>query len=58
MHTSHRGRGRYVIIHEEDKEREEKVRMETFVVGHDIHGGERVQWGGRREIQSELLTAR
>lgn len=50
MHTLHRGRGRYVIIHEDETEKGEKARVERFVVGHDIHGGERLQWlveGGR-----------
>lgn len=44
MHTLHSGRGRYVIIHEDEREEGEKARVETFVVGQDIHGGERVQW--------------
>ena len=44
IHTLHKGRGRYVIIHEDEGEKGEKARVETFVVGHDIHGGERVQW--------------
>ena len=44
MHTLHQGRGRYVIIHGEDKGKGEEARVETFVVGHDILGGERVQW--------------
>lgn len=44
MHTLHRGRGRYVIIHEDERKEGEKARVETFVVGLDIHGGERVQW--------------
>lgn len=37
MHTLHKGRGRYVLIHEEG-------RVETFIVGHDILNGERLQW--------------
>lgn len=37
VHTLHRGRGRYVIIHEDG-------RVETFVVGQDIAKGERLQW--------------
>ena len=37
MHTAARGRGRYVLIHESGK-------VETFVVGCDIEGGEVVQW--------------
>lgn len=67
MHTLHRGRARYVIIHadevapsdrpggygsseEEDSGTSEKAlwtgkaRVETFVVGPDVLGGERVQW--------------
>ena len=44
IHTLHRGRGRYVIIHADEKDEGEKARIETFVVGHDIHGGEKVQW--------------
>ena len=58
MHILHSGRGRYVIIHEDEREEGEKARVETFVVEHDIHGGERVQWlveGGK--VQSELFTA-
>lgn len=48
MHTLHRGRGRYVIIHAGEKgengEGGEKGRVETFVVGQDIHHGEKLQW--------------
>ena len=33
-----------MIIHADEKEEGKKARIETFVVGHDIHGGERVQW--------------
>lgn len=44
MHTLHRGRGRYVIIHGDKEKEGEKARVETFVVGHDIHSGERLQW--------------
>ena len=40
VHTLHRGRGRYVIIHADEPDR----RVETFVVGHDIAAGERLQW--------------
>lgn len=43
VHTLHRGRGRYVIIHA-GKEKGEKGKVETFVVGQDMHRGERVQW--------------
>lgn len=48
VHTLHRGRGRYVIVHGDETEKVGggggKARVETFVVGQDIHGGERVQW--------------
>jgi len=44
MHTLHRGRGRYIVIHADEKHGEEKARIETFVVGHDINKGERLQW--------------
>ena len=37
VHTLHRGRGRYVLIHEDG-------RIETFVVGHDLERGEKLQW--------------
>ncbi|KAK4452384.1 RmlC-like cupin domain-containing protein [Podospora aff. communis PSN243] len=40
VHTLHRGRGRYVIIHGN----EPGHRVETFVVGQDIAAGERLQW--------------
>jgi hypothetical protein len=42
VHTLHKGRGRYVIIHA-DEEGEEK-RIETFTVGHNVAKGERLQW--------------
>ncbi|KAL2221822.1 DUF985 domain protein [Thermoascus aurantiacus ATCC 26904] len=47
VHTLHRGRGRYVIIHADEVGKEggpKKARIETFVVGHDIAKGERLQW--------------
>ena len=44
IHTLHKGRGRYVIIREDEREKGEKAKLESFVVGHDIHGDERVQW--------------
>ena len=44
VHTLHRGRGRYVIIHADEKEKGHTARIETFVVGHDIENGERLQW--------------
>lgn len=37
VHTLHQGRGRYVIIHENGK-------LESFVVGHDVGKGEKLQW--------------
>lgn len=37
VHTLHRGRGRYVLIHKGG-------RIESFVVGQDIEKGERLQW--------------
>ena len=37
VHTLHRGRGRYVLIHPDG-------RVESFVVGQDIERGERLQW--------------
>lgn len=37
VHTLHKGRGRYVLIHEDG-------RVESFVVGHDVSKGERLQW--------------
>ena len=40
MHTLHRGRGRYVIIHADEPGK----RIETFVVGHDVEKGEVLQW--------------
>jgi predicted cupin superfamily sugar epimerase len=40
IHTLHRGRGRYVIIHGDEVEK----RIETFVVGQDVAKGERIQW--------------
>lgn len=44
VHTLHKGRGRYVIIHADDVNPGQKARVETFVVGQDIGAGERLQW--------------
>jgi len=49
IHTLHRGRGRYVIIHDDendlvDGEGRRGKRIETFVVGQDVEKGERLQW--------------
>ena len=37
IHSLHRGRGRYVLINPDG-------RVETFIAGHDIANGERLQW--------------
>ncbi|PHH87683.1 hypothetical protein CDD83_8540 [Cordyceps sp. RAO-2017] len=37
VHSWHRGRGRYVLIHPGG-------RLESFIVGPDVLGGERLQW--------------
>ncbi|TVY78423.1 Uncharacterized protein LSUE1_G003713, partial [Lachnellula suecica] len=37
IHTLHRGRGRYVLIHPQGT-------LETFVVGPDVSKGEKLQW--------------
>ena len=60
IHTLHSGRGRYVIIHADQRENGEKARIETFVVGHDIHGGEKLQWlveGGKYKASFLLPDA-
>ncbi|KAL9070569.1 MAG: hypothetical protein Q9157_005773 [Trypethelium eluteriae] len=57
VHTLHRGRGRYVIVHANEVMRSydendaaaggkegRKARVETFVVGKDLEKGERLQW--------------
>ncbi|MCJ1433281.1 hypothetical protein MMC27_002640 [Xylographa pallens] len=44
MHTLHKGRGRYVIIHADQTEHGQKDMVETFVVGHNVDKGERLQW--------------
>jgi len=45
VHTLHRGRGRYVIIHaDEEVEKTGGKRIETFIVGQDVAKGERLQW--------------
>lgn len=41
VHTLHIGRGRYVVIHAD--ELGEEKRIESFVVGHDIARGEKLQ---------------
>lgn len=60
VHTLHSGRGRYVVIHGDEKEEGKKARIETFVVGHDIHHGEKVQWlveGGKYKASFLLPDA-
>ena len=44
VHTLHKGRGRYVIIHADEATPGQKSRIETFIVGHDIEAGEKLQW--------------
>jgi predicted cupin superfamily sugar epimerase len=52
IHTLHRGRGRYVIIHPDEVKKDpdnptvemRKARIETFVVGSNVKKGERLQW--------------
>ncbi|KAF3042750.1 hypothetical protein E8E12_009879 [Didymella heteroderae] len=42
VHTLIQGRGRYVLVH--DDEEGERKRVESFVVGRDVEAGERVVW--------------
>ncbi|KAI9844960.1 MAG: hypothetical protein M1838_001944 [Thelocarpon superellum] len=47
VHTLHQGRGRYVIIHADEVDGtrgRNKARIETFVVGHNVTRGEKMQW--------------
>lgn len=47
IHTLHRGRGRYVILHADKESRARnggKAVLESFVVGQDVARGERLQW--------------
>ncbi len=44
VHTLHKGRGRYVLIHADEVAEGSIARVETFVVGQDIAKGERLQW--------------
>ena len=44
VHTLHRGRGRYIIIHADEGREGQKRRVESFWVGQDIDNGERLQW--------------
>ena len=42
VHTLHKGRGTYVVIHPDGSGG--KGRVETFRVGEDVENGERLQW--------------
>ena len=44
VHTLHKGRGRYVIIHADQAKDGGKAPIETFVVGQDLAKGEKLQW--------------
>ena len=44
VHTLHKGRGRYVIIHADEAGKGQKARIETFIVGQNIDAGEKLQW--------------
>ena len=44
MHTLHMGRGCYIIIHADEVLEGQSARVETFLVGHDIQAGEKLQW--------------
>ncbi|KAF1925905.1 uncharacterized protein M421DRAFT_397611 [Didymella exigua CBS 183.55] len=43
VHTLIQGRGRYVLVHDDEGEGGKK-RVESFVVGKDVEAGERVVW--------------
>ena len=42
VHTLHRGRGRYVLIHADEPGKEKRI--ESFVVGPNVEKGEKLQW--------------
>lgn len=48
MHTLHKGRARYVIIHADEVfngiRPKGEARIETYVVGQDVVAGEQLQW--------------
>ena len=44
VHTLHKGRGRYVLLHADQRDAQGRVPLETFVVGHDLAKGEKLQW--------------
>lgn len=60
IHTLHKGRGMYVVIHANEQQDGQKASIETFVVGHDIDRGERLQWlveGGKYKASFLLPDA-
>jgi predicted cupin superfamily sugar epimerase len=68
IHTLHRGRGRYVVIHADEVEKDpdnpteekRKARIETFVVGNNVKKGEKLQWivkGGKYKASYLLPDA-
>ncbi|KAM3075168.1 hypothetical protein ACMFMG_007380 [Clarireedia jacksonii] len=42
VHTLHRGRGKYVLIHADEDGAEKRI--ETFIVGQNVAAGEKLQW--------------
>ena len=45
IHTLHRGRGMYVLIHADEPDLPDGgKRVESFVVGQDLEKGEKLQW--------------
>ena len=44
VHTLHRGRGRYVVLHPDESGQGNKARVETFIVGNNVEKGEKLQW--------------
>jgi uncharacterized protein len=46
VHTLHKGRGRYVLIHADEiaEGSGAKAKIETFVVGQNVVEGEKLQW--------------
>lgn len=44
VHTLIQGRGRYVLVHDDEGEEGGKKRVESFVVGKDVEAGEKVVW--------------
>jgi predicted cupin superfamily sugar epimerase len=45
VHTLHKGRGIYVLLHvDQPRDAQGKVRVDSFMVGQDIVNGEDLQW--------------